>query len=52
MSSETLYPVALARTDVSENLLSPSSRFLKLIGFHSCITMETLFLSLSVKGYN
>jgi hypothetical protein len=42
MSSGTLYGVALARTDVSENLSSPSSGLFKLIGFHSCIGVETL----------
>jgi hypothetical protein len=41
MSSGTLCRVALLRSDVSENLLSPSSGFLKLTGFHSCVTVET-----------
>jgi hypothetical protein len=40
MSSDTLYLVALARTDVSENVSSPSS------GFHSCVTVELLLIGL------
>jgi hypothetical protein len=47
MLSRILYHVALVRTDV----LSPSSGFLRMIGFHSCVTMETLLLSLFIEGY-
>jgi hypothetical protein len=42
MSSGTLCRVALFRTNVSGNVLSPSSGVHGLIGFHSCITVETL----------
>jgi hypothetical protein len=41
--SSTLYRVAF-RTAVSDNVLSQSSGFLRLIVFHSCITVETLLL--------
>jgi hypothetical protein len=51
MSSETLCHVALVRTDFSENVLFPSSGILRLIGFHSCIAMETLLLSRSIEEY-
>jgi hypothetical protein len=46
ISSGTSYHVALARTDFSENLSLPFPGSLKLTGFHSCITMETLLLCL------
>jgi hypothetical protein len=52
MFSETLHLVALFRTDVSENVLSPSSEVLRLMRFHRCITVETLLLSLSIERYN
>jgi hypothetical protein len=52
MSSGTLYRVALVETDVSENLSSPSSGFLKQIGFHNCITVGTPSLCLSIERYN
>jgi hypothetical protein len=45
MPSGTLYCVAVFRTDVSENVSSQSSGFLRLIGFHSCV------ISLSIEGY-
>jgi hypothetical protein len=51
MSSAALYCVALFQTDVLENVQSPSSGVLMLIGFHSCITVETLLLSLSTEGH-
>jgi hypothetical protein len=34
-----LYRVTLVRTDVSENVSSPSSGFFGLIGFHGSITV-------------
>jgi hypothetical protein len=40
MPSVTLYRAALFRTDVSKNISSPSSKFLGVIGFHSCVTVE------------
>jgi hypothetical protein len=40
MLSGTLYRVGLVRTDVSENVSSPSSEYPKLIVFRSCITVE------------
>jgi hypothetical protein len=45
-----LYRVALFRTDVSVNELSPPSGVLRLIRFHSCITAVTLLLSFSLEG--
>jgi hypothetical protein len=51
MASGALYRVVLVRTDVSENLSSRCSGFLKLIGFHSCIAVQTLLLNLSIEGY-
>jgi hypothetical protein len=51
MPSGTLYCLALVRTDVSENILPPSSGFLTVIGFHSCVTVESLLYSLSIEGY-
>jgi hypothetical protein len=50
MPSETFYLVALVRTDVSESVLPPSSRFLGVIGFHSCVTVETLLIGVSIEG--
>jgi hypothetical protein len=41
VSSRALYRVALFGTDVSENVLYLSSVVLRLIGLHSCITVET-----------
>jgi hypothetical protein len=43
--------VALVRTDVSEKISSPSSEFHRLLGPHSCVTMEPLLISLSIEGY-
>jgi hypothetical protein len=51
MSSGVVYRVALFQTDISENMLSPSSEVLMLVGFDSCATMETLLLSLSIEGH-
>jgi hypothetical protein len=45
MPSGTLYHIALGGTDILENISPPSSRFLRVIGFHICITMQTLFIS-------
>jgi hypothetical protein len=41
-----LYRVALVRSDVSENVSSSSSVFLMVIRFHSCVTVESLLLSI------
>jgi hypothetical protein len=41
ISSGTLYRVALARSDISENLSFRSSLFLKLISFHGNTSLET-----------
>jgi hypothetical protein len=49
MPSGTLYRVALVRTDVSENALSPSSEFFGVICFHSCVSVESLLVSLPIK---
>jgi hypothetical protein len=45
------YHVAVVRTDVSEKTSAPSSGFLGVIEFHSCVTVEWLFISLSIDGY-
>jgi hypothetical protein len=39
-------------TNVSENVSSPSSVFLRMISFHSYINVETLLLSLSTEGFS
>jgi hypothetical protein len=52
MSSRTLYRLAVAQTYVSENVSSPSSRLLRVIGFHGCITVEKLLHCLSIRGYD
>jgi hypothetical protein len=51
MLSGTLYRIALVRTNVSKNILSPSSGFFRVIGFHSCDTVESLLIGLSIEGY-
>jgi hypothetical protein len=51
MSFVTFYHVALVRTDISEKI-SPSSGFLRVIGPHSCVTVESLLVSLSIEGYS
>jgi hypothetical protein len=48
MLSGTLYRVALVRTEVSENMSPPFSGYLRLIEFHSYVTVESLWISLSV----
>jgi hypothetical protein len=48
MSSETSYHL---RTDVLENMWPLSSGFLRVIGLHSCVTVESLFISLPIEGY-
>jgi hypothetical protein len=47
MSCGNLYRVALVRTDISENILPPSSGFLRMTG----LTVELLLISLSIEGY-
>jgi hypothetical protein len=49
--SGSLYHVALVRTDVSENISPPSSGFLRVIGAHSCGTVQSLLIILSTDGY-
>jgi hypothetical protein len=44
-SSGTLYRVALVQTDILKNGWSSSS------GFHSCVAMEAVLLSLSIEGH-
>jgi hypothetical protein len=51
MPSGTMYRVVLVLTDVYENVSSLSSGFLGVIGFHSCVTVELLVLSLSNTTY-
>jgi hypothetical protein len=46
MPSGTLYRVALVGTAVLENISLPSSGCLKVTGFHSCVTVELLLISL------
>jgi hypothetical protein len=42
MSSGTLYHVALFQTEISENVSSPASGVLRLIGFHSFHSASTV----------
>jgi hypothetical protein len=51
MPSGALYHVAVARTDVSENVSSLSSGFLRVTRFHSRVTVESLLLIRSIEGY-
>jgi hypothetical protein len=51
MSSGTLYHVALVRIDVLENISPPSSWILRVIRFHSCVTVESLLISHSIEEY-
>jgi hypothetical protein len=51
MSSGILHHVALVRIGVSENISPPSSGSFGVIGVHSCVTVESLFISLSLQGY-
>jgi hypothetical protein len=51
MPSETLSCVARVQTNILENVLSTSSVFLRVIGFHSCVIVETLLLSLIIEEY-
>jgi hypothetical protein len=51
MSSGTLCFVAVVRSNVSENILPPSSGFLKVTGLRSYVTMESLLISLSIERY-
>jgi hypothetical protein len=50
MASGMLCRVALVRADVSETASSSSSGFLRVVRFHSCVTMESLLISLSTEG--
>jgi hypothetical protein len=46
-----LYRVALVITDISGNISPPSSRFLRVMGFHNLITVESVFINLSIEGF-
>jgi hypothetical protein len=52
MYSGTLYCVGLVRTDVLENTSPPYSGFFRVIGLHSCVIVESQFISLSIEGYD
>jgi hypothetical protein len=43
--------VVLVSTDVLENILPPSLGFLKVTGFHSCVTVASLLISFTKEGY-
>jgi hypothetical protein len=47
MPSGTLYPIALVRIVVSEDIAS----IFRVIGFHSCVTVDSLLIDLPVEGY-
>jgi hypothetical protein len=47
----TLCRVALVTTDGSEDVSSPSSRFLTVIGFKNRVTERSLLLSLTIEGH-
>jgi hypothetical protein len=51
MSSGTLCRVAVVRTYVAENISTPSSWFLRVIGFHCCVTVESLLINLSTEEH-
>jgi hypothetical protein len=51
MRSGTVYRVVRVRTDVSENISPPSSWFLRVMCFQSCVTVESLLIGLPVEGY-
>jgi hypothetical protein len=38
-------------TNVSENISPPSSGFLRVIGLHNCVTLESMFVSPSIEAY-
>jgi hypothetical protein len=42
---------SVIQTEVSENVSSPSSGFLMVKGFHSCVTVESLLPILSTEGH-
>jgi hypothetical protein len=44
--------VVPVRTDISENVSSPSSGFLRAIGFHRFVTVGSLLVCLSIEEYN
>jgi hypothetical protein len=51
MPSGTLYHVALIQPDVSENASPLSSGFFRMLGFNSCVDMESLLISLCIERY-
>jgi hypothetical protein len=44
-------PCSCSSTNVLENIPPLSSGFLRVIGLHSCVTVESLLISLSIEGY-
>jgi hypothetical protein len=44
-------PCGVVRTNVLENISHPSTGFLRVLGLHSCVTMESLLISLSTEEY-
>jgi hypothetical protein len=50
MCSRSLQHVALVETDVSQNILPPSSDFLKMI-ISTFFTVKLLMVSLSIEGH-
>jgi hypothetical protein len=50
VSSGTLYRVSLVRTDVSEDM-SPSSGFHSVVRPRSCVTVQSLLISLRIEEY-
>jgi hypothetical protein len=51
MPSGTLYSVALVITDDSENISLPSSGFFRMIGLHTCVTVESVLINISIEGH-
>jgi hypothetical protein len=48
---DVIHRIALFWLNVSEKELPPSSGVVVLLGFHTCITAETLLLSLSIERH-
>jgi hypothetical protein len=43
--------IVLVITDVSEDISLPSSRSLRVLVLHSCVTVESLLISLPIEGH-